>query len=85
MYVNYYDRKEKLPQENSTIGILLCADKNNEVVKYSLPKNNKTIIASKYQIYLPTEKQLLQELKREIKEFQSNKIEKSEKEVLQRV
>jgi predicted nuclease of restriction endonuclease-like (RecB) superfamily len=85
MYVNYYDRKEKLPQENSTIGILLCADKNNEVVKYSLPKNNKTIIASKYQIYLPTEKQLLQELKRKIKEFQSNKIEKSEKEVLQRV
>ena len=74
MYVNYYDRKEKLPQENPTIGILLCADKNNEVVKYSLPKNNKTIIASKYQLYLPTEKQLLQELKREIKEFQDTKI-----------
>ncbi|KAA6334696.1 hypothetical protein EZS27_017015 [termite gut metagenome] len=66
MYVNYYDRKEKLPDENQTIGILLCADKNNTLVKYSLPEDNKTIMASKYQLYLPTEKQLLVELKREL-------------------
>ncbi|MEA4905331.1 MAG: PDDEXK nuclease domain-containing protein [Petrimonas sp.] len=66
MYVNYYDRNEKLPDENPTIGILLCADKNNTVVKYSLPEENKTIMASKYQLYLPTEKQLLTELKREM-------------------
>ena len=39
MYVNYYDREEKLPEENPTIGILLCADKNNMVVRYSLPEN----------------------------------------------
>jgi Uncharacterized conserved protein len=62
MYVNYYDRKEKLPDENPTIGILLCADKNNALVKYSLPENNQTIMASKYQLYLPSEKQLLKEL-----------------------
>lgn len=75
MYVNYYDRNEKLPDENPTIGILLCADKNNAVVKYSLPEKNKTIMASKYQLYLPTEKQLLTELKREINELilQQNK------------
>jgi predicted nuclease of restriction endonuclease-like (RecB) superfamily len=66
MYVNYYDRNEKLADENPTIGILLCADKNNAVVKYSLPEENKAIMASKYQLYLPTEKQLLAELKREI-------------------
>ncbi len=69
MYVNYYDRNEKMADENPTIGILLCADKNNAVVKYSLPEENKAIMASKYQLYLPTEKQLLKELKREISEL----------------
>ena len=67
MYVNYYDREEKLPDENPTIGILLCAEKNNTLVRYALPKDNTTIMASKYQLYLPTEKQLLTELKRELK------------------
>lgn len=66
MYVNYYDRNEKQADENPTIGILLCADKNNTLVKYSLPEDNKTIMASKYQLYLPTEKELLKELKREL-------------------
>ncbi len=56
MYVNYYDRLEKQDFENPTIGILLCADKNDAVVKITLPENNKTIVASKYQLYLPTEK-----------------------------
>jgi predicted nuclease of restriction endonuclease-like (RecB) superfamily len=72
MYVNYYDRNEKTADENPTIGVLLCADKNNAVVKYSLPEENKTIMASKYQLYLPTEKQLLTELKREINELDEN-------------
>ena len=69
MYVNYYDRTEKMPEENPTIGILLCADKNDTVVKYSLPEKNNTILASKYQLYLPTENQLLNELKRELQDF----------------
>jgi predicted nuclease of restriction endonuclease-like (RecB) superfamily len=66
MYVNYYDRKEKLPEENPTIGILLCADKNDAVVKYTLPEDNTAIMTSKYQLYLPSEEQLLSELKREL-------------------
>lgn len=70
MYVNYYDRNEKTADENPTIGVLLCADKNNAVVKYSLPEENRTIMASKYQLYLPTEKQLLTELKREINDLE---------------
>ena len=66
MYVNYYDRFEKQDYENPTIGILLCADKNDAIVKITLPENNKTIIASKYQLYLPTEQQLIEEIKKEI-------------------
>jgi len=69
MYVNFYDRIEKIPEENPTIGILLCADKNETLVKFSLPENNTTILTSKYQLYLPTEKQLLKELKRELQNF----------------
>ncbi|RZK45306.1 MAG: DUF1016 family protein, partial [Hymenobacter sp.] len=66
MYVNYYDRLEKMPHENPTIGILLCADKNDAVVKISLPADNQTIVASKYQLYLPTQQQLLAEVQKEI-------------------
>ena len=66
MYINYFDRDEKLPHENRTIGILLCADKNNAVVKYSLPENNQQIFASQYELYLPTEQQLIAEMKKEI-------------------
>lgn len=66
MYVNYFDRTEKSDFENPTIGVLLCADKNDAVVKYTLPKDNKTILASKYQLYLPTEDELMQELNREL-------------------
>ena len=62
MYVNFYDRVEKLERENPTIGVLLCADKNDAVVKYTLPKDNKTILASQYQLYLPSEKELLDKL-----------------------
>lgn len=67
MYVNYYDRMEKLPTENPTIGILLCADKNDALVKFTLPENNQTIVASKYQLYLPTEQQLIEEMNKEIR------------------
>lgn len=69
MYVNYYDRNEKTPDENPTIGILLCADKNDTLVKYTLPENNNTILASKYQLYLPSEKQLAEQLKIELQEL----------------
>jgi predicted nuclease of restriction endonuclease-like (RecB) superfamily len=69
MYVNYYDRIEKLPDENPTIGILLCADKNNTMVNFALPENNSTILASSYKLYLPSEEQLIKEMKKEINEI----------------
>ena len=62
MYVNYHDRIEKLPDENPTIGILLCAGKNDSAVKMTLPENNKTILASEYKLYLPTTEQLVSEI-----------------------
>lgn len=64
LYVNYYDRYERQPDENPTIGILLCTDKNDTMVRLTLPEDNKTILASKYQLYLPTEKQLVEEINR---------------------
>lgn len=64
MYVNYFDRNEKLPDENSTIGILLCTAKNDTMVKMSLPENNSTILASKYELYLPSKEALQEELKK---------------------
>ncbi len=62
MYVNYYDRYVKTEDENPTIGILLCTDKNDTAVKLALPENNQTILASKYQLYLPTTEQLINEI-----------------------
>ena len=62
MYVNYYDRIVKLPDENKTIGILLCTGKNDTVVKMTLPEDNKTILASKYQFCLPSKEDLIKEI-----------------------
>lgn len=62
MYVNYYDRNVKLPDENPTIGILLCTEKNDTVVRMTLPEDNKTILASEYKLYLPTTEQLVNEV-----------------------
>ncbi len=76
MYVNYYDRYEKQEFENPTIGILLCTDKNDAMVKITLPQSNNTIIASKYQLYLPTEQQLIDEVKKEIE-----KLDKEENDI----
>ncbi len=73
MYVNYYDRTEKLPEENPTIGILLCTAKNDTLVKMTLPADNNTIVASKYQLYLPTEQQLIAEVERVKKEWEESR------------
>ncbi len=62
MYVNYYNRMIKLPDENKTIGILLCTSKNDTVVKMTLPEDNETILASEYQLYLPSKEELIKEI-----------------------
>lgn len=60
MYVNYYDRKIKLDDENKTIGIILCQDKSQSVVEFTLPEDNKQIFASKYMTVLPSKETLIQ-------------------------
>lgn len=58
MYVNYYDRKVKLPDENKTIGIVLCKDKKDSIVELTLPEDNTQIFASKYETVLPSKEEL---------------------------
>jgi len=70
MYVNYYDRIEKRSHENPTIGILLCANKNDAVVRFTLPEGQRQIFASQYKLYLPTEQQLLNEVNKELESFE---------------
>lgn len=58
MYVNYYDRKIKLEEENKTIGIILCKDKKQSIVEMTLPEDNQQIFASKYKMVLPSKEEL---------------------------
>ncbi len=60
MYVNYYDRFEKLPEENPTIGIIICKDKKDALVEITVPQENKQIFASKYELIIPSKETLKQ-------------------------
>lgn len=82
MYVNYYDRVEKLPDENPTIGILLCTEKNDTAVRMTLPEDNTTIIASKYELYLPSTDQLVEEVEEGKREFDRRmQLESADKDI----
>lgn len=65
MYVNYYTRELMNEGDNLPIGIVLCADKSEAVVRYTLPQENTQIFASKYKLYMPTEEELVRELQNE--------------------
>lgn len=67
MYVNYYHREMTSEDENPPIGIILCSDKSEAVVRYTLPEGNNQIFASRYKLYLPTEEELTAEIVRERK------------------
>ena len=62
MYVNYYTREEMNPGDNKPIGILLCAEKDDMVVEYTLPEDNDQVYAAKYMPYLPSKEELRKEL-----------------------
>lgn len=66
LYVNYYDHDIANADDNPTIGLILCSEKNDAVVRYVLGDHNQQIFASRYQLHLPTEEQLQQELRREL-------------------
>lgn len=65
MYVHYYQREMMTEGENPPIGIVLCADKSEAVVRYTLPEGNPQIFASRYRLHLPTEEELTREIQRE--------------------
>ena len=62
MYVNYYDRKVKLPEEKNTIGIVLCKQENKAVVEFTLPVDNEQIFAKEYKLYLPSKEELKKQI-----------------------
>ncbi|MDQ0594932.1 putative nuclease of restriction endonuclease-like (RecB) superfamily [Chryseobacterium ginsenosidimutans] len=62
MYVNYYDRKVKLTEENPTIGIILCKEENKTVIEFTLPENNNTIFAKEYKAILPSKEELKKQI-----------------------
>jgi len=64
MYVNYFDRFQREEHEAPTVGIVLCSDKNDAMVKITLPENTEQIHAGRYQLYLPTEEELRAEVER---------------------
>jgi predicted nuclease of restriction endonuclease-like (RecB) superfamily len=68
LYVNYYDRERRTEGDSPTLGLILCADKNDAVVKYTLgPDQHKKIFASRYKLHLPSEAELRAELRREVR------------------
>ena len=78
MYVHYYERELMTEGDNPPIGIVLCADKSESVVRFTLPENETQIFASKYKLYLPSEEELLQELRREYQALEDGKIDETE-------
>lgn len=75
MYVHYYERELMNEGDNPPIGIVLCADKSESVVKYTLPEDETQIFASKYKLYLPSEEELIQELNQEYQALEAGKAE----------
>jgi hypothetical protein len=68
LYVNYYDRERLSPGDNPTLGLILCTDKNDAVVKYTLGEGQQNkIFASRYKLHVPTEAELKAEIRRELK------------------
>lgn len=69
LYVNYYDRECRMEDDNPTIGLILCAEKNDAVVRYTLGEGQKKIFTSRYKLYLPTEAELRKEIRREVRQL----------------
>lgn len=67
LYVNYFDQEVKVKEDNPTIGLVLCTEKSDTMVKYTLGEKGTQIFTSKYQFHLPTEEELEKEIKREVK------------------
>lgn len=70
MYVNYYDRNIKSNDGNKTIGILLSTDKNESIVKYTLPEDNKSIFSTEFKLMIPSEQDFINVIEDEKKSLE---------------
>ncbi len=70
LYVHYYDRERRTAGDGPTVGLILCTDKNDAVVRYTLGEDTRQIFASRYQLYLPSEEELAAEIRRELRAVQ---------------
>lgn len=76
MYVRMFDKLKKLNDDNSTIGIVLCTDTDEDIAKYSILNDNNKLFASKYKLYLPTEEELRREIELQKELFYLQQLEK---------
>ena len=72
LYVNYYDREKRATGDNPTLGLILCADKNDAVVRYTLGEDQQKIFASRYKLYVPSVAELRAEIKREVRALETD-------------
>lgn len=88
MYVRMYDELKKAPDDNPTIGIVLCSETDEDIAKYSVLKGNDQLFASKYKLYLPTEEELRAEIENQKTIFelqQQNKQDLDNNQFLQKI
>lgn len=70
-YVNYFDRERRTEGDGPTLGLILCTDKNDAVVRYTLGEANKAVFANRYKLHLPSEAELREEVRREVRVFRA--------------
>ena len=76
MYIRMYDDLVKMPEDNPTLGIVLCTETDEDIARYSILNGNEQLFASKYKLYLPSEEQLRAEIETQKQFFLSQKTEK---------
>lgn len=80
LYVNYYDMERRREEDNPTIGLILCPSANEKLARYFMGNNPQQIYSRQYQLYLPTEEELSEELKRDLFYLQQQLQDKQEDE-----
>lgn len=73
-YTGYYEKEEMEEEENPPIGLILCTDKNEAMVQYTLSKTASKVFASRYQLHLPSEQELANELERERQQLEQQRL-----------
>ena len=78
MYIRMYDELKKSPDDNPTLGIVLCSETDDDIARYSVLHGNEQLFASKYKLYLPTEEELRAEIEAQKEFYYLQKMENDE-------